>query len=653
MWYKAAQVIKKKIIPIPEDLEHIIKTLKNNNIRTLIVGGAVRDSLMGFKPKDIDMECYGVSIERLMEILSSVPNRSVDINGQKFGIIKFTSPQGNDYDFSVPRRDSKTGVGHQGFTVEFDPTITPKEAASRRDFTINSLAYDPITHEIIDYFHGIDDIESKILRHTSGAFSEDPLRVLRGLQFAARFGFKIAPETAELAKTIASEHSSISKERIEREWDKLIQKGINVGGLIEYLEETGWIDNYPEIKNLRGVVQEYSWHPEGWGFIIKPFEELKQYFNSKNDDDIKVIFNIKKNLINNMTGNNPNNMDIVIDRIFNSIHKYTNDNLKFNLENVVYRNITEAKDDFVFVVEYDHGKLNFDFNVKDEVIVVQPGDVATHTAHVMNAAVEIANREGLSGDERSVLIYAALAHDFAKAHTTQLREKKGGDIRWTSYGHEKAGGPVAREFLERLGVKKKIIEKVVPLVEYHLVHANYDPKQLPLLAKQLYPATISELLLLIEADHSGRPPLEPGVPEKAQAILDQAKAGGYHQGPQEHFIKWQDLLRYHIPVDTMVDTGNKKLPLGRVILDKLYQLQLKGEIANRDQALTKLQGEAKKYMLIRGNHPLFALNGITGQYIKFILDKAWEAQINGEFNDEISAEIWLAHEIEKIKGSES
>lgn len=650
MWYKTAQVIKKKIISIPDDLEQIIKILKHNGIRTLIVGGAVRDSLMGFKPKDIDMECYSVSFEKLMNILKNIPNRSVDMNGQKFGIIKFTSPQGNDYDFSIPRRDSKTGVGHQGFTVEFDPSITPKEAASRRDFTINSLAYDPITHEIIDYYHGLDDIKSKTLRHTSDAFSEDPLRVLRGLQFAARFGFKIAPETAELAKTIASEHSSISRERIEREWDKLIQKGTDVGGLIEYLEETGWIDNYPEIKNLRGVVQEYDWHPEGWGFVIKPFSDLKQYFNPKNDDDIKIIFSIKRKLIDSMTGNNPENIDLVIDRIFNSIEKYTNVTLKFNLKDITYRDTTESGDNVIFVVEYNSGDLNFDFNVKDEVIVIQPGDVATHTAHVVNAAVEIAEREKLSGDEKSVLIYAALAHDFAKAHTTQLRDKKG-DIRWTSYGHEKAGGPLAREFLERLGVKKKIIEKVVPLVEYHLVHANYDPKQLPLLAKQLYPATISELLLLIEADHSGRPPLPPGVPEKAQAILDQAKAGGYHQGPQENFIKWDDLLRHNIPVETMVDLGNKKLPLGRVMLDKIYQAQLKGEVANREQALEKLRGEAKRYMIIRGNNPLFAQNNISGQYIRMILDKAWEAQIRGEFNDEITAEIWLAHEIEKIKGS--
>ena len=111
--------------------------------------------------------------------------------GKAFGVIKFRDDEGNDYDFSLPRRDSKTGEGHTGFDVQVDPNMSPKEAASRRDFTFNSIAYDPLTNELHDYYGGKNDLENKILRATDmEKFGEDPLRVLRGMQLISRIGIK-------------------------------------------------------------------------------------------------------------------------------------------------------------------------------------------------------------------------------------------------------------------------------------------------------------------------------------------------------------------------------------------------------------------------------------------------------------------------------
>jgi hypothetical protein len=101
------------------------------------------------------------------------------------GVLKLTTESGSTYDFNIPRREWKVGIGHTGFAVELDPEINPKEAASRRDYTINALTYDPRAQEILDFFDGRRDLENRVLRHTSKAFEEDPLRVLRGMQFAA------------------------------------------------------------------------------------------------------------------------------------------------------------------------------------------------------------------------------------------------------------------------------------------------------------------------------------------------------------------------------------------------------------------------------------------------------------------------------------
>ena len=161
--------------------------------RVFLVGGAVRDWCWAHDVnvmKDLDFEVYGLSYEDLLDALSLWGK--CDLVGKSFGVIKFTDNgkggSGKTFDFSIPRRDSKTGVGHKDFTVTFDPTLTPHDAAARRDFTVNSIMYDPLTELIWDYYNGEVDLRDGILRHTSAAFAEDPLRVLRGMQLICRLG---------------------------------------------------------------------------------------------------------------------------------------------------------------------------------------------------------------------------------------------------------------------------------------------------------------------------------------------------------------------------------------------------------------------------------------------------------------------------------
>src|SRR5580704_15232058 len=176
---------------IPSPLEAILRDLDGAGFRALLVGGAVRDALLGLEPKDFDVEVYGISYDRLAGLLA--PYGRVDLVGKSFGVVKFFG-----FDFSIPRRESKTGPHHRDFQTQFDESITPREAASRRDFTINAIAYDPVRDEVLDFFGGQEDLKNRVLRATSEAFREDPLRVLRGMQFACRFDLTLDPATAEV-----------------------------------------------------------------------------------------------------------------------------------------------------------------------------------------------------------------------------------------------------------------------------------------------------------------------------------------------------------------------------------------------------------------------------------------------------------------------
>ncbi|CAN5874841.1 hypothetical protein BH24ACI1_BH24ACI1_09210 [soil metagenome] len=242
---------------LPEKITKLARTIKEQGGRAMLVGGCVRDELMGIEPKDFDIEVYGIEPQKLREILDSFGQ--VNAVGEAFTVYKL----GNDLDVAIPRREKKVGRGHKGFVVEGDAQMSFEEAAKRRDFTINAILQDVLTGEIIDFYNGREDIKRKILRVVSReTFAEDSLRVLRAAQFAARFEFEIDAETVEICRQI--DLTDLPKERIWGELEKLLLKARKPSIGLQWLYNLGVVDQlFPEMKALVSVPQEKEWHPEG------------------------------------------------------------------------------------------------------------------------------------------------------------------------------------------------------------------------------------------------------------------------------------------------------------------------------------------------------------------------------------------------------
>ncbi len=247
-------------LDIPQDLAEILRSTPELK-RSYLVGGCVRDALLGIGNKDFDIEVFGLDYEELAASLKR--SGKVDLVGRSFGVVKLTTAVRNAYDFSIPRRDSKVSAGHKGFAVAFDPALSLEEAAARRDYTINSMMFDVRDGRLIDFFGGERDLREQILRHTGAAFPEDPLRVLRGMQFAARFNLTAAPQTIEMAQSIRDSYRELARERVREEWFKWAEKSVTPSLGIKFLAETRWIEHFPELAALRGVPQDPEWHPEG------------------------------------------------------------------------------------------------------------------------------------------------------------------------------------------------------------------------------------------------------------------------------------------------------------------------------------------------------------------------------------------------------
>jgi tRNA nucleotidyltransferase (CCA-adding enzyme) len=245
---------------IPEELATILGQTPELR-ESYLVGGCVRDWLSGLPSKDFDVEVFGIDYEQLAKALGRWGR--TDLVGRSFGVVKLTTSSGETYDFSIPRRDSKVGPGHKGFEISFDPTITPAEAAARRDFTINSLMYDPRSSEVLDFYGGRQDLQNRVLRHTGDAFVEDPLRVLRGMQLAARFALDAAPQTLALCRQIKGHFPQLAIERVREEWFKWAEKSTTPSRGLKFLVDTEWVEHFPEVRDLVGTLQDPEWHPEG------------------------------------------------------------------------------------------------------------------------------------------------------------------------------------------------------------------------------------------------------------------------------------------------------------------------------------------------------------------------------------------------------
>lgn len=241
------------------ELRTIIDNLLSHNFTPYIVGGFTRDTVLGVQSKDMDIEVFGCSIQQLENVLSQLGR--VDTVGKKFGVIKLTTSNG-DYDFSIPRRDNKVGVGRSGFEVEFDQTLTPKQAAARRDFTFNAMFLDKDCN-LVDPHNGVQDLMKNRLRHTSSAFNEDPTRVLRGMRFCGQLNLRPCRTTIKVCKEMSDRYSEIESDMIWAEWSKWATRSIKPSRGLGFLWITGWIHHYPELYALTRLPQEPKWHPEG------------------------------------------------------------------------------------------------------------------------------------------------------------------------------------------------------------------------------------------------------------------------------------------------------------------------------------------------------------------------------------------------------
>jgi tRNA nucleotidyltransferase (CCA-adding enzyme) len=242
---------------VPEKILRLARAVRDAGGRALLVGGCVRDRLLGRGVKDWDVEVYRIEPLALRALLERFGR--VNVVGEAFTVYKL----GQDLDVSLPRRERKTGRGHRAFYIEGDPSMSFADAARRRDFTVNAILEDPLTNEVIDPFGGRSDIEARRLRAVSPeTFVEDSLRVLRAAQFAARFDFRVDPETIELCRSI--DLTDLPAERVWGELEKILLHATKPSVGFEWLDQLGATEQlFPEIAALKGVPQEDEWHPEG------------------------------------------------------------------------------------------------------------------------------------------------------------------------------------------------------------------------------------------------------------------------------------------------------------------------------------------------------------------------------------------------------
>ena len=463
------------LIDVTPETEKVLNALRAAGGRPLIVGGAVRDGLLSrtqggaVDSMDVDIEVYGLSKE---EVRKALPG---DVNefGQEFGVFN-TSLNGQDFDVALPRQDNKTGEGHRGFVVDTDPNMPFEIAFARRDFTMNAMGWDAATGELVDPLGGRADLEAGILRHPSDHFSEDPLRVLRAVQFAGRFNMELAPETAELCREMAPAFHQLHKDGIWKQFRKLSTEGTHISKALEALHDSGWESHFPGLAATRGVPQDLRWHPEG--------------------------------------------------------------------------------------------------------------DVNVHLGMAGDQAAAIARRDGLDEEETSILVLAAITHDFGKAHSTKVKE----DGTITSGGHHETGVAPAKDFLDRIGAPGRYHEKILPLIREHMCHT-------PGGGVEISPSAVRRLLRRL--DHAGG-----GPTLKQWSLLVEADKAGRGAGARH--------TRNYVPdwLDVAERIGN-------------------------ETAISKT--------LLRGPH--LAEAGVPkGKLWAIIVAQSEEAQDDGAFNDEAGAREWLA-----------
>ena len=249
---------------IPGRLLSIAGDIRSAGGRAFLVGGWVRDALLGKDCRDYDIEVYDLTQDELVPILKKYGR--TNLVGKAFGVIHLAM-KGLSLDFSFPRTESKVGYGHRGFVVHTDEKLSFKEAALRRDFTINAMGMELPELTLCDPYGGIDDLKKGLLRHVGPAFVEDSLRILRGVQFASRFALTLSPETVELCRTLTL--ADLSVERLFEEFKKwLLKPGKPSLGLRAFLD-IRLNEFFPEVFPLRD-----SW--EALGEMLDNMENARR-----------------------------------------------------------------------------------------------------------------------------------------------------------------------------------------------------------------------------------------------------------------------------------------------------------------------------------------------------------------------------------------
>jgi tRNA nucleotidyltransferase (CCA-adding enzyme) len=394
----------------------------------MLAGGFVRDALLGKAPHDADIEVYGITDpDRVATALAGAGQ--VTEAGKQFGVFRVRAA-GDEIDVSLPRRESRAGAGHRGFAVIPDGSMGMAQACARRDLTVNAMLADPADGEVLDFHGGLADLDAGVLRHGSPAFAEDPLRVLRAVQLAARTGFRLDSGTAELCVQLAPRFTELAAERIWGEFAKLAGQGTHIWHALRVLEDTGWEIWLPELAVLRGTPQDRAWHPEG--------------------------------------------------------------------------------------------------------------DVWTHAGLAADQAARLAREAGITGDQRQLLVLAALCHDFGKPGTTRLDPRS---HRITSHKHAEAGIEPARSFLRRIGAPHWMRPKVATLVAEHMNCLSAPTKPaVRRLARRLDVTglTVPDLALVIAADCKGRG--DPDCPSSAEGWLDMARDMAVSAKPAPGILRGQHLI---------------------------------------------------------------------------------------------------------------
>jgi len=250
-------------IQTPAMLQSLSRRVSEAGGQALLVGGAVIDTLNERQPKDWDIEVFGLSFDDLAALFTDKGPKMV---GREFGILKLSASEcdGLDIDLNVPRRDNHIGAGHKDLMVDLDPGMTFEEACRRRDFTINAMAVDLSTGELVDPFGGMADLGNGILRATDPVlFVQDPLRALRAMQLLARKAKVVDPSTMSIIRGMVDSFQHLASERVHEEWRKLLLKADHPSVGLEFLRDSGWLVHFPELQILIGCEQHPEWHPEG------------------------------------------------------------------------------------------------------------------------------------------------------------------------------------------------------------------------------------------------------------------------------------------------------------------------------------------------------------------------------------------------------